>query len=96
MKAELARKLLIEKKLEKYSEVMSKVYEEGMADFRVQRSLAINGGKTSFIIYINLSYSSPYDERYYQTRAIIQLLKEIKEMGYKVISENGGYYRISF
>lgn len=101
MKAELARKLLIENKLEKYSQIMSKVYEEGMADFRVQRSLAINGGKTGFIMYINPNHNFSYDERYYQTRAIIQLFKEIREMGYKVAFEkgngyDGGYYKISF
>ncbi len=101
MKAEMARKLLIEKKMEQYGQLMGKVYEEGMADFRIQRSLAISGGKTSFIVYINPHNELPYDERYYRTRTIVQVLKEIKDMGYKVLAENGngyngGYYKISF
>lgn len=99
MKAEMARKLLIEKILDKYSSMMEDLYKEAMAEFRTQRALAINKGSSKFSIYISPNHQMSYDLRYYQSRAIIQFTKEIESMGYKVRpidKYSGGYYEISF
>lgn len=100
MKAEQARKLLIEKKIERYSELVKDVYSNGMADFKIQRALAINKGSSRFVIYINPNNGYPYDDRYYQARTIIKLLQDIESFGYKVKPSgngfDGGYYEISF
>lgn len=101
MKAEQARKLLIEKKIQRYGELVKEVYSNGMADFKVQRALAINKGSNKFVIYINPSYGLSYDDRYYQTRAIIKLFDDIEALGYKVRPHDGtkfdgGYYEVSF
>lgn len=101
MKAEQARKLLIEKKIERYSELVKDVYSNGMADFKIQRALAINKGSARFVIYINPNHGYSYDDRYYQTRTIIKLLQDIEGFGYKVKPSggngfDGGYYEVSF
>lgn len=96
MKAEMARKLLIQKKLEKYNSIIEETYTNGMNDFRRIRSLAIEKGQSSFHIRTPFAPEWKYDEKYYYKRALIKLIQDIEEMGYRVELQSGGYWRVSF